>query len=444
MRSMHTRRSAWIIALAIAAAAPASVALGIAKVGDVRVAGTAAGTGGGEVFTAPEGTESVFALFEYTGASRSDITVRVIANGIEVFKETTRYDGAGTAAVEITGELIYETTLETMDTVAREIKRSTEDLTDEDDLTASQAYQAVTAIESGTNNLLNGLQILESLEISGTGAEALQDLSDAIEATVDEVNRANALPYEDIQGRRVVGEEIAPHADEILVALASLEDAVSESSGLALPTTGTDWEFDVSVRTATASGSTAAGSARFMVTGTTARGEDEPDEPTARPSATSRGNAASDAARGAGTPTSRAQATAAQGASGSSSGAPNATDRPGSLGAANASATEAAGADAIEPPDDVVVSTAPAEGVDGAALDADDASGGEPIAMSDSAQPTWTVPAGRAADSGSDVPESTTGQAEEAAVPGRGPNLAVLGIGLALLLGVALWFRRRG
>jgi hypothetical protein len=62
------------------------------------------------------------------------------------------------------------------------------------------------------------------------------------------------------------------------------------------------------------------------------------------------------------------------------------------------------------------------------------------IAMVDGAQPTWTVPSGRVEAQPLDRP---TDAEPVAATRGKGPNLAILGAGSAVLIGVALWFRRR-
>jgi len=449
---MHTharRRAALAIALALAAATPAAVAFGIAKIGKVRVGGDAEGSDAGEVYTAAEGTERVYALFDFSGASRTDITVRVVANSLTVFEQTKRYNGDDTASVELSGSAIANGALASMSTNAEQLERSINELVADDDLIAGEAIEAVNGIERAKNQVAVGLPILEALPLGNDGDGTVASLRQALEDCADVIAAAQELPADDIAGRQGFGEELEPLAAEIGGAVDDLTQLVSDLGDVALPATGTDWSYDVSVRTATAaSGNTAAGSARLVVAGSTSRGEDEPDEPTARPSATSRGNADTGAARGNATATPRAGSAASSGgatapsnAAGDRTSGARATTAPGQSQASNtgvgapadAEDDGAAGEGAEVPVD--VAANAPIE----APADAEG-----PLAMGDpGAMPTWTVPAGRDAEPADVAPDSASGQAPEAAAAGGGPNFAVLGFGLALLVGIALWYRRR-
>lgn len=447
MHTWQARRSAWVLVLALVAALPASVALGIAKVGSVRVAGDAAGSDAGEVYTAAEGTKSVFARFEYTGASRTDITVRVVANSLKVFESTKSYNGDDTASVEITGQAIYKTALESLSTYSDQLIREVNGLTGGNDLVGGEALQYITSIESFKNQIEIGLPLLASLELDGQSERAFANISDDLEDIATNIASAQALPADDTAGRQDYGRDIKPLAERIDSSLEDIAEFVDDLGSVALPATGTEWSFDVSVRTSTSSGNSAAGSARFMVDGTASKSEDEPDEPTARPSATSRGGVASDTDRGGATSTPRAQATtAASGAGGKSNNATSPTARSNAsvqsaVAGSNAAAPGDDGADGAEAaPDDASASGAP----DTADTPAADSPADEQVAMVDNnAQPTWTVPAGRAADTSGAAPNEGSEPSSDATPPGNGPNFMVLGLGLVLLVGTALWFRRR-
>ena len=55
---------------------------------------------------------------------------------------------------------------------------------------------------------------------------------------------------------------------------------------------------------------------------------------------------------------------------------------------------------------------------------------------------TWTV-VSNAAVATADVPEPVDGDQPDAAGGGSGPNLAILGVGVLALIGLAYWYRRR-
>lgn len=443
MHTWHIRRSAWIIALALAAALPASVAFGIAKIGSVRIAGGADGSDAGEVYTAAEGTKSVFARFDYTGASRTDITVRVIANSLMVFEQTKSYTGDDTASVEITGQTVYKTALATMSTYSAQLIREVNGLTGSNDLVGGEALQYITSIEGAKNQIEIGLPLLASLALDGPSDRAFNSLSGDLEDIATTIAAAQALPADDTSGRQEFGREIKPIAERVDGSLDDLAVFIDDIADVALPATGTDWNFDVSVRTTTSSGSSTAGSARFMVTGKVAKSEDEPDEATARPSSTSRSGVGDDTERGGATPTPRAQRTVASNvAPGASNSATAPTARAGAVGQPPAS--DGRDTSALRTPDNATGSSdAPegAAGMDDPNAMVEDADAAQ-IAMAPGAQPTWTVPAGRAADASNSSPIDVT-ETPDASSSGPGPNVMILGLGLALLVGAALWFRRR-
>jgi hypothetical protein len=364
----------------------------------------------------PAGIKSLHAHFDYSGAARQRIGLKVSApGGVPVFSAAKAYSGSGSERIEISGVGMYRelaTNLviyaEATDKSAKDLKNSTR--------TASIFGVYLNGVTVSTNYMRDSAAILKTWDLASGPEGDLGDLEDAIAQLTALVEDAADLKDDDEDGREGLAELIAGQAEDATVAAESLEDYGSKVNDLAIPESeadlGTSYLVQVTVD------GTPAMSREFWVTNETLP---EPTKtlrpptssPDEQPSAsrtplprTPRASSATDTPEMSTedrfslerNPTAQARATAvaenlATEAAGEVLGAP--TGDPVELGTTNLVATPF------------------------------DSSQAAPEGM-----PTWTPVPGAS-------PELEPG------IEGEGPNLAVLGLGILALVAIAVWLRRR-
>ncbi len=457
------------LALTLAVAAP-SVVSAITKISEVRVAADEDGTRAGETYFANAGDRAVHVLFEYTGASRNTrIAVQIIGSSIELFRDEQRFEGDGTATVEISGDAMYSSIADSLTERAAVIRAASNQI-QRATVSAGQLDNDLSTMIGSANQSTIMVPLLETIDDQSMREEIgqldkiLGRLSAVLEDTRD-------VPFDDVQQRQAELANASADVEELEQRAEAVSDAVAQLSDLPLPMMGPQWSYDVSVRVSEGSQQDiGAGDAFFYVvegnetrTGSGDAGSDAGGKPTAtrRPiigegstARSTRTPVPTSAASGSGSGTetsgsqesgdggtedetekatplslaARATATAAarsKVSAGREEGATAAPDEPDTAAPTPRQASE----DSTEPTDAAPTPVRVSE-----SAGASESLGGEEAG--ESAPPTWTPASDGSGPSGS-------GQDVVAEETNKGPNRLALLLGVLVLAGAGVWFRRR-
>lgn len=418
----------------------------LAKVGNLQVDGEDVVLDG-EVYIVPPGSQEVTVTFDYTGASRSTIAVRIEGvGGLRLYETSERYTGDGAAEVVVRADELYAYVAEAVESTSRELVSVVRDISSASSVSSGEVYEALTAIANLLGRVSSQLDILESAQLEGEAAGAATDMRAAIDEIELYLDEATALEVDDIDGRKAQATLMSGPADEMRIASATVAGAVESIDAAAFPESDGEWRYIVSARLTEGINvqDAIADSVEFEVV-----------EPGA-PSRISR----------SGEPTSAA--TARTGGAGGGTGRGTSTPAPEDEDDDALSGDDDAGGDADQGSGTQGQST-PASG-SGAAedeeSDADDAAAtAEAIALAEimsaeeeqagdrtltssgdeaGALPTWTVPAGRSRSApGSGAETDADADAAAAPDPDGGLNLGILFVGILALIAIAFWMRRR-
>lgn len=467
------------LALCLVLSAP-SLVWAVTKISDVRVAKDAEGETAGETYFASQGDEMVHVLFDYEGASRNTrIAVQVIASSIEVFREERRFDGDGTAEFEISGDAIYSTLTDSLADKAAVIRAANNQI-QRATVSAGQLDNDLNTMIGSVNQATIMVPLLEVIE-SQSVAEELGQLDKSLGRLSGVLEDTRNVPFDDVAERQSVLSNATTDIDELEEYAANVADAVGDLSDLTLPMMGPQWSYDVSVRVSEGSQQDiGAGDAFFYVvegsetrTGSGNDGSDAGAAPTATrraligegstarstrtPVPTESAAAGGDESGGSGsgdgdseaaaedqdeeaaaplTLSERATATAAARSGDAGAESESTASEKDEDGASAAEATDAVPGGGSPSSDEDVASEATAEpaSAEGQAGGGEASESGGDAALGDGPPPTWTPAADAAAS-----PEDRAG----GTVAGGGPNWIPLLLGLIVLVGAGIWFRRR-
>lgn len=429
----------------------AQSAQAITKVSNVRISTTEAGGDAVESGNVPTDATSAWALFDYTDANKTRIKVDVFDNSGEPLLdlEAERYSGAGTARVELTANDLVHGAAGLVELYCDDILELAEMGADTRRVDG-EIVNARTSLERDLRSLGRVLVPMDRAGLTGAALGAKQTIDRLYPEVQDAVSDILGIAVTDVTATRARLEQLAPVATELATAAGELDEEVGKLTSFtmaALYAESAPYTVSVTVDEL-GMASTAAGSADLVVIQTSNKSPNNAAaEVTAAPSATPRLPATftgGGGGSGAGTRQNTPVPTTAVSADTTQTGRSTAAVEAGKPVVATQSAqmaalveSKAATAVALGLPTPQVGAGA---AVPPGASDPQHAGGAQPPAGGSAAGseasgsvplPTFTVPAGNAPSSGS-TPAG-----------GGGPNLIVLGAGIAVLVGLALWFRRR-
>jgi hypothetical protein len=240
-------------------------ATAVTKISHVRVAADETGTDAGEVFIAQGSPESVWVLYDYSDASPGTrIAVHVIGHGVTLFREEERYEGDGTAAVEVSGDAVYATIGEALADAAALLQAGAA-MVQREDVTPGRLDHELNQMIMEANGAGIVVPLVARVEDDDVreSASRLDEVLARIEAKLE---AALDTPYDEIAKRQAALAGMADDAAELESLVDRLADLLGERSGLRLPAMGPQWFFDVSVRITEGSArDVPAGSAWFYV-----------------------------------------------------------------------------------------------------------------------------------------------------------------------------------
>lgn len=372
----------------------------------------------------PAGIKSLHAHFDYSGAARQRIGLKVTApGGVPVFSAAKAYNGSGSERIEISGVGMYRELANLLVDYAEATGKSAKDLKNST-RTASVFGVYLNGVTVSTNYMRDSAAILKTWDLASEPEGDLNDLEDAITQLSALVEDAGDLKDDDEDGREGLAELIAGQAEDATAAAESLEDYGGKVNDLAIPETeadlGTSYLVQVTVD------GTPAMSREFWVTDETLPEPTKtlrpptssPDEkPSASRTPLPRTPRAGDSTQPTEAPSTGTQFDTET----------NPTARARATEVAESLATEAA---------DELLETATGAPVELGASDSADAPSDPSLAAAPEGMPTWTPVPGASPSGGPGCEEEPGGCPD-------GPNLAVLGLGILALVAIAVWLRRR-
>lgn|GEM_PF-5405532 len=424
----------------------------ITKVSNVRISTTEAGGDAVESGNVSTDATSAWALFDYTDANKTRIKVDVFDNSGEPLLdlEAERYSGAGTARVELTATDLVHGAAGLVELYCDDIRELAEMGADTRRVDG-EIVNARTSLERDLRSLGRVLVPMDRAGLTGPALAAKQTIDRLYPEVQEAVGDILGIGVTDVAATRARLEQLAPAANELATAAGELEEEVGKLTSFTMAALYADnAPYTVSVTVdELGMASTAAGSADMVVIQATNKSPNNAAaEVTAAPSATPRlpatftggGGGGSGAATRQNTPVPTTALSADTTQAGRSTaavegGKPVVATQSAQVSALIESKAATSVALGLPPPQDGADAAAPP-----GAIDPSNAGGAQPLAGGPAAGneasgsvplPTFTVPAGNATSGGS-TPAG-----------GDGPNLVVLGLGIAVLVGLALWFRRR-
>lgn len=232
---VRTHRMWWLALVAVLSLA----ALGVAaqepaqeKAGHLRLGQNAQAQPTLDVF--PEDTRSVFARFDYQGASNDRIAVVASWRGMDLFRGEKRYTGAGSDTAELTGSAIYQRLTNVLYDAAQQARADAQ-------LAASQPY--------GTNDYLLSVQAslfrmsgaLELLGRAKPGRDDVARVRAAVRTTAqatDLVTRAVDLPEDELEEKRTLAARADAPLGQIIQQASELKAGAAAKTGILVPGTG--------------------------------------------------------------------------------------------------------------------------------------------------------------------------------------------------------------
>ncbi len=429
----------------------AQSAQAITKVSNVRISTTEAGGDAVESGNVPTDATSAWALFDYTDANKTRIKVDVFDNSGEPLLdlEAERYSGAGTARVELRATDLVHGAAGLVELYCDDILELAEMGADTRRVDG-EIVNARTSLERDLRSLGRVLVPMDRAGLTGAALGAKQTIDRLYPKVQEAVSDILGIAVTDVTATRARLEQLAPVAIELATAAGELDEEVGKLTSFtmaALYAESAPYTVSVTVDEL-GMASTAAGSADLVVIQASNKSPNNAAaEVTAAPSATPRLPATftgGGGGSGAGTRQNTPVPATAVSADTTQAGRSTAAVEVGKPVVATQSAQMAALVESKAATSVALGLPTPQDGAGAAvppgASDPQNAGGAQPLAGGSAAGneasgsvplPTFTVPAGNATSSGS-TPAG-----------GGGPNLIVLGAGIAVLVGLALWFRRR-
>ena len=423
----------------------------LAKVGNLRIEG-----GGvvedGEIFIVPPGSQKVTVAFDYTGASRSTIGIRVEGvGGLRLFESRSRYSGDSSATVDVRGVDIFEYLAEKVEDTSRDVVSVVREIVNATSISSGEVFEHLTSIENLTGTVSGQLDVIESLALKGEAATAAQDMRSALEEIELDLEDAKELEVSDVEGRIAKAELMSGPADSLYAAAAKVAEAVEDVKSAALPESDGTWSYTVSARLTEGTNvqDAIADSIEFEVatagTSGSATATDSPSDPTAEATERSGGEAGGISPRSSRTPEAAGTATVVTSGENGSEAPGSATATRATPGRGNATkptSDQDEDSDASDAAEPAGATDSPAEssdsGNESGQGEQNDQDGGSDDGDSASPLPTWTVPAGDASGGSAADQDSTVSPDSEG-----GLNLGILFLGILALIAIAYWLRRR-
>lgn len=376
----------------------------------------------------PEGTSSVWVMFEYQGAGSSDFTVLVQSvGGVPVFTHSAEYSGNGRGAVEITGEEVFTRLSEQLVDYAEEASSNIEKVQSQD-----QVLQYASDLVSNVNQMDVMVRLMERVDDPAVRSD-VQAARAAMDELTDLAHAISAAPSTDIETKKARARDMKPHVDDTMAAARRL--AAINASELPWPTSPSVSESDAYNVQVKVNGSLSKAEPLWIFGATP--GDPRTAVPQVGGTATTKstGGTGSTAATATAKSALGVGTTAARGAEATAAVEAAASARIVARG--GATATLLPGMPTLPPSGDMegsqmtmgALPTPPPFGQTTSSQ-----SGAEP-------QATWTLPASGAAQS--EHPAESSDGAAPAEGGGSGPNVMILAVGLVALAAVALFLRGR-
>jgi hypothetical protein len=386
----------------------------------------------------PTTATTVYVAFNYENAERTWIGVSLEGLGLtDIVVKRTQYTGKGRAVVAIKGSDIYQSVTSDLAGYALEAQNVARKAANQE---AGQ-WTYIQDVQGKAMHIENGVAVLRSMQLDSARVGALVDLAAAAGKLDQLAQDALKLSAEQTAEIKAKAEAMKVPADDAVRLSKALEEGAGTVGTLVLPPTGAGSPYAVEVTVNTQP----AGSVEFTVSGS-------PDAPSAAsvptqtpggPTATPRVDPPTTPG-GGGAPLRTATASRQAGASATAPAGATAVPA-GPLGGARAATATASVLSGTPASASLAAATTgavgiPVQGGSPGAGDVTSPAGDQaPVAL-----PTWTVPS---ADDASALGGGQLGRAVGGRPAGRGgasgSNLGVLVVGVAALIGLALWLRQR-
>lgn len=426
--------------------ATVSVAAAQEAITNVRVldAGGSPVTARDGSFALPEGAKQATIQFDYNLGGTESVGVTVIALGVPSVANTKSVSGQGTASFEITGDAIYGAV------AAGALKGAQAAVAAQGNagLQKASTMSYLEAIQGPLSSVRTSPAMLKRLKLDSAFDTSVAGLERALSDFDTSVAGVTAAGTEEAKKAKI-GDLKAPLL-AVQQAATDINDRLGKASGLALPTTGSDSKtpIDVSIRR----GGSPAESLQILVgTGSlvpaatiTKSSQSLTGDKTATP-APSGAQAQGQPTTAAAGQTSGTAGQAGSGATGGSTGGTQSGAAPvtgagmANTGALAAGSTPVPG-QAVSPADPAAAVSASGDAGLTSDSQAADASGAAQAVATWTPGPDGSAAVAQLADNPSGSGGHTTGTVGDT---GPGPNIAIIAVGALVLMGAALWMRRR-
>jgi hypothetical protein len=228
-----------VVAVAVTVLAPSVVRADLA-VTNLRVGSDPAADPAMTVF--PPGTRSAYARFDYEDASNHRLGVTVLLHGgIVGFASRDRYDGKGSASVEISGASVLRNVTNEVVEAGRTARSNAEKA-------ATQSYglaEYLIQVQAGLNRVDSAVVVLEGVGPQHVDAAQLARVVTASAATHRLLERA--VRAADDPRKREIAASMDQPLEDLVTAAQALFASAQEATSVPLPVSGSAWDYVVSV-----------------------------------------------------------------------------------------------------------------------------------------------------------------------------------------------------
>jgi len=264
MRAVTSRRSgaalAWLAALLglLAVAGPVREVAGAARIDALRV--LRAPDAGAGTYLFPPGTRRVWVTFRYEEAAGERVGLSVTGRGgIGVFASEDRYNGSGTASIEVSGAAIYRGLAAQLEAALRQAQEGAQEAATQ----SAGVHEHLLSAQAGLLQAGSAMGLLGGADLSDDDGRRLSGARAAAAEAGTLARQAIALPLSDTAGKRVLAGQMGRPLATAVTAASGLSASAAGAGETTIPSTGIDERSAYTVQVSV--GASPAASAEFVV-----------------------------------------------------------------------------------------------------------------------------------------------------------------------------------
>ncbi|MCC7019576.1 MAG: hypothetical protein IT332_07470 [Ardenticatenales bacterium] len=182
-----------------------------------------------------EGTRHVYARFAYEQAADQEIRVVVKGRGgVTVFGHGARYNGDGTATIDIDGTAVYGVLAGALSADARDAKQSAKQAAERS--VGVQEY--LRSAEAAVLRLVWTAELLGNVDLPPAPAAEVAEIDGSLRDAILILARAIELPPDDVAGKQRRAAQVDTMLGEVVRASTDLSAQAAQLRDLPLPSTG--------------------------------------------------------------------------------------------------------------------------------------------------------------------------------------------------------------